>query len=396
MQVIKKDGTMGIFKNEKIIVAVTKSANRVGIKISEEDFTRIIKFISSRLVGGSVRVVDLHFLVELALDTFIPEVAKSYKDFRNYKKEFGNGIMDDIENQVKKVLYDVDRENSNSNTRYISTKRTGIARSFSKELYQKMFLDKETLQAMKDGYVYVHDLSDLILPQFNCCLLDASAILEGGFELEGIHYAEPKDITTAIGQLGDIIMIVSSQHFGGLTIPEIDKILSPYYENTIRINLEKYVDVFGSHFSREKLLVLAREDAYRSLKQGLQGLEIKLNTVVSARGSYPFTTFSFGNCEDEYQKDVTKAILTVRMEGHGKPNFKKNLIFPKLVFLHSSEKHGEYGEYEDNFNLAVRCSSKCLYPDYIGQAHVREGQYVSPMGKVILPNNFERMQKRCA
>ncbi|MGL5014047.1 MAG: anaerobic ribonucleoside-triphosphate reductase [Bacteroidales bacterium] len=381
MKVIKKDGTSEIFNSHKIISAVTKSADRIGVNLTKEEFYDITMFVDDKLRGDFVNVSDLHNIVELALDTFYPEVAKSYKDFRNYKREFGTELMGDIENQVKKVLYEVDRENSNSNTRYISTKRTEIAKVFSKELYQKMFIPTETKQAMKDGYIYVHDLSDLILPQFNCNLLDVGNIIKGGFELEGIHYAEPKDITTAIGQIGDIIMIVSSQHFGGSTTPEIDKILAPYYENTIMRNFESYKNNFRAVASEEYLLKMAKNDAYRSLKQGLQGLEIKLNTVVSARGSYPFTTFTFGNCDSEYQEDVARAILEVRMEGHGKVGFKKNLIFPKLVFLHSVEKHGKGKRFEDLFNTSVKCSSKCMYPDYIGHAHKREGKFVSPMGK---------------
>lgn len=91
------------------------------------------------------------------------------------------------------------------------------------------------------------------------------------------------------------------------------------------------------------------------------------------------TTFSFGNCDNKYESDVAKAILEVRMEGHGKPGKKKSLIFPKLVFLHSKEKHGVNCKYEDLFKLAIKTSSKCMYPDYIGQAHMREGQFVSPI-----------------
>ncbi|MGL6098953.1 MAG: anaerobic ribonucleoside-triphosphate reductase [Fusobacteriaceae bacterium] len=860
MVVIKKDSTTEIFDDNKIILAVTKSANRIGSKISESEFREIIMFVEDKLRGNFVSVADLHNIVELALDTFLPEVAKSYKDFRNYKKEFGSGLMGDIESQVKKVLYEVDRENSNSNTRYISTKRTEIAKVFAKELYQKMFIPTETKQAMRDGYIYVHDLSDLILPQFNClegntlvtiedsdgvsenttiaaisekfdvpenfpkdlrefnlriasrkenvkllgiskrkvntstekvfkiytknstivatdkhripvtdnlgkseqikevkdikageflatrdarihstdghinmfdvarragieltiyipkeiqyfimykykssiasmlnvepkkinyfkeylklnslqyeslnrqiqipyeifqnikisskgskvrlplsiekssnlaliisyvfadgsvidkpetssyqiiftntnltlinryreafrdvfkvnstlinptgeavcyrstcgsrlltalfkdldgdgsgfgykenagnlscpkfildgsedlkkaflsglidtdghiskdnfgyatscegyakqvlnlfskylespilakreskgtvynignvsgfrnfdnyiikssravnietllgtmehslkcnkvkyehtdnggmsysydeilkiedvttdmfvydlqtedgwfiannilvhncCLLDVNTIIKGGFELEGIHYAEPKDIATAIGQLGDVIMIVSSQHFGGLTVPQIDKVLAPYYEMTILRNFEKYRENFGAVATEEYLLGLARKDAYRSLKQGLQGLEIKLNTVVSARGSYPFVSFSFGDCEDEFQEDVSKAVLEVRMEGHGKAGFKKSLIFPKLIFLHSVEKHGKGERFEKLFDISIKCSSRNMYPDYLGHNHKREGQHVSAMGCRAFLSNY--------
>jgi ribonucleoside-triphosphate reductase len=68
------------------------------------------------------------------------------------------------------------------------------------------------------------------------------------------------------------------------------------------------------------------------------------------------------------------------MEGHGKPNHKKKLIFPKLVFIHNEEKHNESCEYEYLFNYAIKCSSENMYPDYIGKGHRRNGKIVSPMG----------------
>lgn len=93
------------------------------------------------------------------------------------------------------------------------------------------------------------------------------------------------------------------------------------------------------------------------------------------------TTLSFGNVSNKYEAEVSKAILEVRMEGHGKKDKKKTMIFPKLVFLHNEEKHDKDCEYEWLYDLSIKCSSKCMYPDYIGKNHRREGKYVSPMGK---------------
>ncbi len=124
----------------------------------------------------------------------------------------------------------------------------------------------------------------------------------------------------------------------------------------------------------------ARCYAYRELKQAIQGLEIKFNTVVSARGSYPFTTLTFGRGNSEFCADISKAILEVRMEGHGEVGFKKTCIFPKLVFIYDEELHSKDKEYEWLFDLAIKCSSRHMYPDYIGSGHIRENKVVSPMG----------------
>lgn len=673
IRVRKRNMLVEEYNPSKIINAIKKSADRVSFDLTDNIIKDIICFIETNLVGKEeVDVKYMHGLVEEALDNFCPSVAKSYKDYRNYKIEYGVYLMNNIEGQIKKTLEEVDRENSNSNTRYISTKRTEIAQTFSKEMYQKMYLSKDVLSALKDGYIYIHDLKDMLLPQFNCldkntrfvtsfgvksfddfedgdvievltpfgnwkkaivrnygkdmlyelsfkrksniykvkatrnhrwllsngeftnnikvgdriynpcndtirksvfdmsneekfywcwgfsygdatkpnnehnikcrlrlcgdknkysdifeelgftkynfdckdkwykvhdyfkdipnfenkeqiiafvigylnadgnlgygkknlyrgiyakskdaqdlirnlfpvagvnitkerdmsnkttnygirkgdpidfglinnfdkslstklvdikplyidevwcleveddlsfilengistgncCLTDVGRILKGGFELEGVFYTEPKDIRTAVGQVGDIIMIISAQHFGGNTTPEIDKILAPYYKMTIDKYINKYRELGVANCEE-----IGKTEAYVELKQSLQGLEIKLNTVVSARGAYPFTTFSFGNVDNDYEADVAKAILEVRMEGHGKKGMKKTLIFPKLVFLFNEDKHETNCEYEWLFDVAVQCSSKCMYPDYIGKNHRREGKYVSPMGE---------------
>lgn len=376
--VVKRNGTIELFDSEKIVRAVSKSAKRINISLSKKDVNLLLAIISKGLNGlDKVSVSDLHGYVERALDIVSPAVAKSYKDYRNYKTDIEYLLIKDIKHQINKTMNEVDRSNSNSNTRYISTQRTEIAGIVNKELYQEMYLTLEQRQAMKDGYIYVHDLKDMLLRQFNCCLLDVKTIMSGGFNLEGYHYVEPKDIRTAIGQLADIMMIESAQHFGGLTIPEVDKTLANYY----KMSINKYITLFSrmSDLSQSDLSKYARAFAYDDLKQALQGLEIKFNTVVSARGSYPFTTLTFGDVNDEFEADVCKAILEVRMEGHGDICFKKTCIFPKLVFLHNHEKHDEGKQFDWLFDLSVKCSSKCMYPDYIGEHHKREGHWVSPI-----------------
>lgn len=395
MIVIKKNGTQEEYDDNKIKIAIRKSAKRIGYDLTPDQEDNICSTVLEMIINKnsseseSISVNDIHNYVEKALDIVAPEVAKSYKDYRNYKKEFVYSTIHDIERQVLSMLTEVDRSNSNSNTRYISTKRTEIAKNFAKEMYQKMFLSVNVIQAIKDGYIYIHDLSDMLLPQYNCCLSDIKNILKGGFHLENIKYTEPKDIGVAVGQMGDIVQIISAQHFGGHTVPEVDKILDKYYLMTKEKEIMYVENILGefdvpdlcSEYNKHKIEKIGKQRAYNQLKQELQGFEIKMNTVVSARGSYPFTTLTFGDVQNDNQAEIAKAILEVRMEGHGDKGHKKNLIFPKLVFLYNPEIHGKGKKYEWLFYLAVKCSSKCMYPDFLSpKLHKREGKWVSPMG----------------
>ena len=385
MVVKKKKGVVEDFNFEKIVNAITKSSERIGHKLTKKEIKKIRSLVLIEIEDlDSIEVENLHGIVEKTLQYVNKDVAVSYMNYRNYKKEFELNMLNDLESQIHKILNEVDRENSNSNTRYNSTKRTDIAKTFAKELYQKMYLNSEELQAIKDGYIYIHDLSDMLLMQYNCCISDIKNILKNGFELENIFYTEPKRSRTAVGQVGDIIQQISGQHFGGHSVGNIDKILAPYHKMTYELFLNKYIKL---GINEDIAIKNAEIEAYDELKQSLQGLEIKLNTIGSSRGSYPFVTFSFGDCDNKWEFDVAKAIMQVRVEGHGKNEFKKRLIFPKLVFLFNEDKYYSNNlEYKELVDLGIDCSSKTMYPDWIGSGHRREGKFVTPMGKHIQPN----------
>ncbi len=219
MKVIKRDKTYEDFNSNKIVNAVKKSSNRINESVSDEDISLILAIVEKNVKGEEISVNKLHGYVEKALDIVNPAVAKSYKDYRNYKTDMEYLLLKDIRNQISKTMNEKDRSNSNSNSDYISTQRTEIAGIVNKELYQEMYIPINVRQAMKVGYIYIHDLKDLLLRQFNCTLMDAKTILKSGFDLEGYHYTEPKDIKVAVGQLADIMMVESAQHFGKNKLP---------------------------------------------------------------------------------------------------------------------------------------------------------------------------------
>lgn len=189
----------------------------------------------------------------------------------------------------------------------------------------------------------------------------------------------------------------------GYTIAEIDKALAPYCEKSYVKYKQDYLDILMSNNIKEvdqsQVESYAKQKVYRELEQGIQGLEIKLNTVASSRGDYIFTTFSFGLDASEFGQMVSEIILKVRKEGQGKEGFKKVMLFPKLVFIYSEDLHGKGMELEHLFDKAVACSSKAMYPDYLsvsGDGYVADiykkyGKAVSPMGcRAYLSPWFEK------
>lgn len=99
-----------------------------------------------------------------------------------------------------------------------------------------------------------------------------------------------------------------------------------------------------------------------------------------------FTTFTFGYGSTFWEREVSRAILEVRQEGHGPEGFKKKQIFPKLVFIYDENMHDTNKEFEYLFDKSVETSGVAMYPDYIGtNNYLRHGKIVSPMGKIYCP-----------
>lgn len=403
IHVIKKDGTLDPFNPEKIKVAITKSAERVMIVLTEEDKNKVANYVEERLkeIGNdTVTIQVMHNLVESALDEFNPLVAKSYKDYRNYKQDFIH-ILDEVFKASQAIRFIGDKENSNTDSTLVATKRCLIFNELNKRLYRKFFMTKDELQACKDGYIYIHDQSAR-LDTMNCCLCDMATIMSGGFEMGNVWYNEPNSLDTAFDVMGDIILSCASQQYGGFTVPEVDKLLAPYAEKSYEKYVHEYLEIKGEPQNAMDCACAdewAMKKVKREFEQGFQGIEYKLNTVGSSRGDYPFITMTFGLGTGVFEKMASITFLNVHKEGQGKEGHKKPVLFPKLVFLYDEELHGEGKPLHDVFEAGIDCSCKTMYPDWLsltGEGYVAEmykkyKRVVSPMGcRAFLSPWYER------
>lgn len=386
MYVIKKDGTKEEYNVQKVVTAVNKSAYRALVKFSDEDIDFICDFVNKKVASMNkdfISISEMHNVVEYALESLNPAVAKSYKDYRNYKQDFVH-MLDEVYKKSQAIMYIGDKENSNSDSALVSTKRSLIFNQLNKELYQKFFLTKDELQACRDGYIYIHDMSAR-RDTMNCCLFDVATVLKGGFEMGNIWYNEPKTLDVAFDVIGDIVLSAASQQYGGFTVPQVDKILEPYAEKTFQKQYDRYI---GMGLTKEKAEEEAIKDVRKDMMQGFQGWEYKFNTVASSRGDYPFITISGGLGTSRFAKMANICMLEVRKGGQGKKECKKPVLFPKIVFLYDENLHGPGKELEDVFEAGVDCSSKTMYPDwlsltgkgYVASIYKKYGEVISPMG----------------
>lgn len=386
MVVIKKDGNLQDYDNKKIISAVQKSAHRVNYEFNNKEQHKIIEYVEQQLGWMNkkkIPVVTMHQLVETALDRVKPEVAKSYRDYRNFKNEYAT-MMGEVVEESNRIMFLGDKENSNTDSKLVSTKRTLTLNALNKELYKKFFLNEDEIQAIKDGYIYIHDMSAR-RDTMNCCLFRLGEVLKGGFEMSNMWYNEPKTLDTAFDVAGDVILMSASQQYGGFTIPQVDFIMEPYAIKSYERYKEQYKAMGVPKESVEKFAIEATE---KEIEQGYQGWEYKFNTVASSRGDYPFITITFGLNTSFWGKKISKIILHRHAKGQGKKGFEKATLFPKLVFLYDENIHGEGKEAEDVFEAGIYCSSKTMYPDwlsmsgegYIADMYKQYKKVISPMG----------------
>lgn len=397
VKVVKKDGSKEEFNVQKVISAVGKSAYRALTKFTEEEKQNICKYVLEKvneLEQDEIPIPIMHNIVESALENVKPVVAKSYRDYRNYKQDFVR-MLDDVYKKSQSIMYIGDKENANTDSALVSTKRSLIFNQLNKELYQKFFMTTEEIQACRDGYLYVHDMSAR-RDTMNCCLFDVQSVLSGGFEMGNIWYNEPKTLDVAFDVIGDIVLSAASQQYGGFTVPSVDLILEPYAEKSYERYMEKYTNL---GVDKETAEAESYADVTREFEQGFQGWEYKFNTVASSRGDYPFITVTAGTGTGKFAKLATVSMLNVRRRGQGKDGCKKPVLFPKIVFLYDENLHGPGKALEDVFEAGVKCSAKTMYPDwlsltgkgYIASMYKQYGKIISPMGcRAFLSPWYER------
>lgn len=387
MKVINKSGCINEWNNEKIVSAINKAASRVDCPITHNQAITIAnackKVAGKYLKDNCISSAKLHEIVisQLVHHNF-NLIASAYQEYRDYKNTYAKS-WEQLKEDADQIIFLGDRENANFDSSLVSTKGSLVKGALTKELYKQFYLSKTEKFLTKRGDIYIHDLRDMIFGSVNCCLFDIGNVLKGGFKMSGINYTEPKTVLSALQVIGDITLVATAQQFGGFTLPELDKVLLPY----VIKSYDRYLIDYDNNTEK------AKASTIRELEQGFQALELKLNTVPSSRGDFAFTTITFGQWNQETETNrywlsmIGSILLKVRQKGYdGVP-----VVFPKLVYLYDKNLIDTDPYAADLFTEAVKCSSKCMYPDYlsltgnidqnqVGMEYHLYNKIISPMG----------------
>ena len=390
MKVIKRDGRAVDYNREKIVIAIEKANNEVKPKerATKEEIKEIIKYIEE-LDKKRILVEDIQDIIEQQLmDRKKFELAKKYMIYRytralvRKQNTTDESILGLIKNQNKELL----EENSNKNAVLASTQRDYIAGEVSKDLTKRILLPEKITKAHEEGILHFHDMDYFLQPIFNCCLINIGDMLDNGTVMNGKLIESPKSFQVACTVMTQVIAAVASNQYGGqsVDISHLGKYVRKSYEK-FKSEIEKE---FGDELSEEMIEKLANQRLKKEVSAGVQTIQYQINTLMTTNGQSPFVTLFLNlKKDDPYIKEnamVIEEILKQRYEGiKNEKGVYVTPAFPKLIYVLDEHNCLKGGEYDYLTKLAVKCSAKRLYPDYISAKKMREnyeGNVFSPMG----------------
>ena len=390
MKVIKRDGTTCDFDRKKIAVAIGKANSAVDFedRITDAQINAIVDDIASRH-RMRVLVEDIQDMVEeklMELQKY--QLMKAYILYR-YERALirkANTTDESILSLIRNSNKDVMEENSNKNARTASTQRDLIAGEVSKDLTKRILLPEHISKAHEEGAIHFHDADYFLQPIFNCCLINIKDMLENGTVMNGKMIESPKSFQTACTITTQIIASVASSQYGGQSVNIAH--LGKYLRRTKNKYVEQCDKEFGSTLDDATKKHFVDMRVKEALKAGVQTIQYQINTLMTTNGQSPFVTlFLYLDEKDEYIEEnamIIEEILKQRYEGiKNEKGVFVTPAFPKLIYVLDENNCLKGGKYDYLTRLAVKCSSKRLYPDYISAKKMREyyeGNVFSPMG----------------
>ena len=390
MKVIKRDGTIVDYDRSKIVTAIEKANAEVPPE-EQLDRARIDAIIDhiEGLKRQRMLVEDIQDLVEQGLvaeNKF--HLAKTYIIYR-YNRALvrkANTTDESILSLLRNENQELAEENSNKNTMIAATQRDYIAGEVSRDLTRRILLPEHISKAHDEGTIHFHDADYFVQPIFNCCLINIGDMLDNGTVMNGKLIESPKSFQVACTVTTQIIACVASNQYGGQSV---DMSHLGKYLRRSREKFKKHIAYECAGQVDEATLERLVADRLRDeLKSGVQTIQYQINTLMTTNGQSPFVTLFLNLQEDDpYLEEnamIVEEVLRQRLEGiKNEKGVYITPAFPKLVYVLDEHNCLKGGKYDYITELAVKCSAKRMYPDYISAKKMREnyeGNVFSPMG----------------
>lgn len=386
MNIIKRDGSVVEYNYAKILIAIDKANREVdeSERIDEGDISRIIKAVELQR-KDPLHVEEIQdIIVRKLMEYGYYKLAEQYVTYR-YKRAMvrqSNSTDESILSLIRNENKELEEENSNKNTKLASTQRDYIAGEVSRDLSKRILLPEHIVQAHEDGILHFHDMDYFVQPIFNCCLINIGDMLDNGTVINGKMIESPKSFRTACTITTQIIASIASNQYGGQSV-DIRHLAKYLRKSMAKIEDKIPLGMMPNDYETLKDKLIREE-----LSAGVQTIQYQINTLMTTNGQSPFVTL-FLNLEedDEYAEEtamIIEEILKQRLLGiKNEKGVYITPAFPKLVYVLHEHNSLKGGKYDYITKLAVECSAKRMYPDYISAKKMKEnyqGNVFSPMG----------------
>ena len=394
LQVIKRNGKKVDFDKDKIVIAIEKAMqSSSGVYIEGQALeiaNEIEKLAGEKDLPLSIYDIEGEVYYRL-IQNENPATARayeSYKSVQQFKRE-QNTTDDDILGLLNETNEDLMDENSNKNAVIASTQRDLIAGEVSKDIAKRKMIPGDLVEAHESGAIHIHDMDYFIQPIFNCCLVNMKDMLDNGTVVNGKMIETPKSFQVACNVMTQIIAQIASNQYGGQSINI--SCLGKYLRRSYEKNLSLALDTLGDIELAEKM---ANQMTRKDLESGIQTIQYQINTLMTSNGQAPFVTlFMWLEDDDQYVDEVAmiiEEILKQRIQGiKNDAGVYVTPAFPKLIYVLDENNINKDSKYYYLTSLAIRCTAKRMYPDYISAKKMRanyEGNVFSPMGcRAFLP-----------
>lgn len=397
MKITKRDGTVVEFDRSKISNAIAKanSAAAPDDKITEEDILQITDTVVSECEkkDHTVSVEEVqNMVVDSIADAKHFALMRVYSEYRFQRAlvRKRNTTDDSIMKLVRGTNRDLAEENANKSTVLNSTQRDYMAGEVSRDITRRIILPEKITKAHDDGVIHFHDMDYFIQAMINCCLVNLGDMLDKGIVMNDKLVESPHTFQVASTVMTQIIAAVASNQYGGqsLDLRHLGKYLrrsKERFEEKARKDLNAAGVIGDTKRLLDQIVASRLKD---ELSAGVQTIQYQINTLMTTNGQSPFVTlFLYLRPDDPYIEEnamIIEEVLRQRLEGiKNEKGVYITPAFPKLVYVLDEHNNLTGGKYDYLTELAVKCTAKRMYPDYISAKKMKEnyeGNVFSPMG----------------
>lgn len=383
--VVKRDGRVVGFNEEKIKAAIRKAMLTTELG---EDEALICKICDRISFGGEERmtVEQIQDMVELELmNSPRKEVAKRYIAYRDQRSIARRAKTRDMFHEIIEAKNnDITRENANMNTDSPAGMMMKFASETTKPFVDDYLLSQEARDAVRSGYIHIHDKDYYPTKSLTCVQHPMDRILNYGF-IAGHGESRPaKRIETATILACVSLEIAQNEMHGGQAIPAFDFYLAPFVRSTF-IEEVKYVEqmqgvdlshLYNKDFDdylttdlsgltgEERMLHHAINRTVSRVHQAMEAFIHNMNTIHSRGGNQVvFSSINYGTDTSADGRCIIRELLNSTYEGVGNG---ATAIFPIQIW---KKKRGvSYLPTDRNYDLyqlACKVTARRFFPNFV-------------------------------